>query len=844
MASTDRSRWDELLPVAAIFGLATTPTLLLGAAPRDLRSLFVVAAFGVAWAMAVRALVQSRRFPMPIESLALAVAAGFTLLQALPVGSFVAGLLGGASFDRAGEALRATGVDEPWRFLSYEPAATLAEGIRLWAWALVLAAFVALSGRRGSRRTILGAVALQGALQAVAGVAAYFFDLDVRTLFTHNPLAMRPGFHGTFLNDNHAAAAFNLAAFAFLGLALEAEWRRRVFWSACAIAMATCTLAVDARAGSVVLVLTALLFLGWLRWVSPNAKSTRPLAVQVLLAVGIIAATVLAFAAVDQFTFQYLGESNIDQAVAGKTSIWGPALRLVADHPWAGVGRGAFAVAVSAYNDTDPTRTYDYVENAPLQWLADWGIPFGGAAIVVIAFLGVRLLLAVSDRRTLLAAMFGVVAVAMQNLVDFSIEVPGVALPVLAILGAAIAHRSGTAGKRGLIRKNLPARTAIFVTTFSLMLILPLRWADDHSLDAAREHVERVAREARTEGSVPAVEVDSALADETRLHPLDAFLYDVGARIALAQNRSDQAASLADAALLLFPRSLTANLLRAEADRALGRTDDATRRLANLVELRPDAEKAIFGFLLAGQWRDVDVAHILTGPSGAFERYVESLVQARRNRKAIGVLRARLQEVPGDRTSLRQAGRLLIDAGDIDGANTMGVRLLALYPAEPDGWLLSARVAGLQDQHLEALTLYREAAQRTQDRTEADLGALRCLLLLGRGVEFDELAHQLEGRIGRNVYGRSDLLQLLASHEARLGRFSVALDHLERAERLIPSDPSIPFARAHIRLQAGDREGARRDLRRVLSLDPLHRLARQELIELDDLNRASPPITP
>ncbi len=825
-----------------ICALVSLPALCLGAASPDLRIASALAAFAVAWGVAVRGSVRSTRFPVPAEAIVMAVAAAFTVLQSLPVGPVVAGWLGGTSADRIDQVVTATGIASPWRTLSADPGSTLVEGIRLWAGALMLATFTAISVRRRRRRTILMAVAMMGALQGLAGLATGLFGMDIRTAFTDNPLASQPGFHGTFLNDNHTAGAFNLAAFAFLGLALDTPSPFRFAFYAGAVWMAWGTFIVGSGGASLVLVLTGAMYLAWSTWLCPDpSRSRQPKSIRVLLAVGLVAALVLAFVAVDQWVIRYGQESQLARSVDGKTRIWGPALELALEHPFAGVGRGAFPVAVTAVNNVHPSMTYDYVENAPLQALADWGFPAGILLLAITIFLGIRLLLAASDRKPLLAAMFGVVAVALQNLGDFSLEMPGIALPVLAIVGAAITHRRRVASQEGRPRHTIRAPVALGIASASLALAVPLAWAGSQSLDRSRSTLQGVYNRVRSGEPIPADVAESTLSSAVKLHPHDAFMFDLGSRIAFTQERMDRAGVLADAALLLFPRSVSAGLVRIEVDRALGRPEESTHRLATLLDVRPDAETTVFDFLENARWPDADVAASLHGDSGTLDRYVDALVRARRLPQAIRVLKARIAQEPDDRASMFKASKLLLNVGDVAAADETAVRLLALFPETQDGWLLLARIARFRDQNLEALALFREAASRAPDSTEADLGILRSLLMLGRGEEFADMAHRLEARIGRDIYTRSELLQMMATRESRLGRYATALDRLEQAERLVPWDPMIPLARARVRLASGDVPGARRELHRCLALDPTHPEARQALESLDNVNPAKLP---
>jgi len=268
--------------------------------------------------------------------------------------------------------------------------------------------------------------------------------------------------------------------------------------------------------------------------------------------------------------------------------------------------------------------------------------------------------------------------------------------------------------------------------------------------------------------------------------------------------------------------------------------DDADRRLVDLLADRPDAEASIFTFLQAGRWPSADVVRILADRPGGLDRYLDSLLRARRHVDAEAVLRAMLAVDAEERNALSRLGDLLLRTGDLPGADDLAVRLVGAHPAAPDGWLLMGRVAQARDQHLEAYTLFREAAARGPDSTAADLGVLRSLLFLGREEEFEAVEKRLESKVGRSVAARAELLRLQASHDARMGKHAAALDALDRAERLIPRDVSIVVARAYVRRQAGDPEGAKRELHRALSMDPSNREAKAALDALEGVTPTAP----
>src|SRR5262249_19741601 len=121
---------------------------------------------------------------------------------------------------------------------------------------------------------------------------------------------------------------------------------------------------------------------------------------------------------------------------------WPNALRLIAEFPLCGVGRGAFEPAFTRFADLAGSIRFSHVENQYLQAAADWG----PAEVVALGVLAWRRLAAawrgLADEPVGVPAFVAVVAVALHDVVDFSTELPGIALPMLALLATLCARRA------------------------------------------------------------------------------------------------------------------------------------------------------------------------------------------------------------------------------------------------------------------------------------------------------------------------------------------------------------------------------------------------------------------
>jgi tetratricopeptide (TPR) repeat protein len=121
--------------------------------------------------------------------------------------------------------------------------------------------------------------------------------------------------------------------------------------------------------------------------------------------------------------------------------------------------------------------SYKALENEYLQAIVDWGIPGAAAAGVCLIFLA---LLALSRwRRSPVEAgcIAGLVAIGLQGVVDFGLSMPGVAMPVVAVLAFLTAGKlEGRAASRskGLVAAFVVAGAAL-ISVAALPFATPLR---------------------------------------------------------------------------------------------------------------------------------------------------------------------------------------------------------------------------------------------------------------------------------------------------------------------------------------------------------------------------------
>ena len=116
------------------------------------------------------------------------------------------------------------------------------------------------------------------------------------------------------------------------------------------------------------------------------------------------------------------------------------------------MGRGAFEVAYTRVNATS-TLTFSHLENEYLQAVVDWGIP--GAAFLALA-MGLLILSAIRRWQAgplEAGALGGLAALALQNVADFNLEFPGVALPALALIATLLPTELAKPGSSHVARR-------------------------------------------------------------------------------------------------------------------------------------------------------------------------------------------------------------------------------------------------------------------------------------------------------------------------------------------------------------------------------------------------------
>jgi hypothetical protein len=393
----------------ALVALGATHWALRGAVPVDYRRPLLVVVLGCAAWTAVQAL----PLPCGVAKLLAATAAEHVLMNRELLGDPSAGAC----------------------TLSFDPGATrweLAKGVA------IVAAFLSawLLAAAGHRRKVLMAVGASVVLMALVGLAHLATGAE-RVFGAYEPrYSMHRPVLAPLLNPNHLSGflAMGVPVLAGLGLATRDAARRTIWMGGAALCGTTAILTLSR--GGVASLVAGMLFLGVLAARRRAGRGGRR-SVAGLIWVGGALVLMLAGGA-------YLALGPVTREFAEgdltKLELIAQAGAFVLEHPWLGVGRGAFAAAFVQAGGLADYRA-EHPENLVVQWAAEWGLPVALALIGVIAW---ALRRAAVELRSLerAGALAAVGSIAAHDLVDFSLELAGVAVVGAALIGAAIPSRS------------------------------------------------------------------------------------------------------------------------------------------------------------------------------------------------------------------------------------------------------------------------------------------------------------------------------------------------------------------------------------------------------------------
>jgi O-antigen ligase/tetratricopeptide (TPR) repeat protein len=737
MRQRDRITWWITIATVVIAVMA------IGGALR-----WAVIAFAIACAagLAMQVTSQRRLAGRPPLLLLLGVAVALTAVQLIPFPAALLELLNPTAYElRVDGAVMAGGDAPAFMALSLDPAGTLFELVKLAAYtALAYVALRLAATERGRTRLVM---LVAGVIGAAAAIGMINMLVEANTLFgLYRPRHAGREFLGPLLNRNHFASLLAVGAILGGGLALRPRLptQERLLWVVIAVLCLVESLLIQSRGAAVGLALGLGVFGGLLllqRWFQdPERKTRRPDLKKVTLpatTVVLCCLTLVVFFSAGGVSDELSRTSTAELSEPlSKFVAWRSGAELLRESPWIGVGRGGFESAFTRVHEGSGFLTYSHLENEYLQAAVDWGIP---GALAVAFVLGWTALIAVRrwNGGPLAAAGLGaLVTVAAQSMVDFAVELPGLAVPMVIVLATLTyvplveAGRTRTARARIVRSASLAGLAAIV-----LLLITPL------GRTLHEDHIQL----SEQKGPL-SIELGRAAMDR---HPVD-YLATAYVAAALFAENDVSGKHLLNHALTLHP------------------THPDLHRLAGRLLLRSgNPRQALVEYRLA------IAANV--NPVSVLRELIQRFPQADQA----------IQALPIDHPAPRRVARVLADEERSDLAVRYLTRVITEKPAEVDTLKLMAEIAGQRKDHAASELANRRLAE-LQHSQDAYLALARAL---HEQKKYDEAAKSAQRAIDKRgpISAEVEANLLLADIYIGAAKWPAARTHLIK----LIEDPDI-----------------------------------------------------
>jgi O-antigen ligase len=235
---------------------------------------------------------------------------------------------------------------------------------------------------------------------------------------------------------------------------LKPGWRNHLLWlsspdaseiiaAAFAVALMALSVLLSMSRSGLIGLLASLAISGWLI-VRRRSNGSSPAVIAAYLLFVVLAAG--AWAGFDRIAARFAGnESSLD----GRIGIWTDTLRFAQRFPLTGTGVNTYSTATLFYQTVYLDKHYDTAHNDYLQLLAE-----GGLLVCVPAVLAIFVFARTVRRRFAesspegtsywirAGAVTGIAVIALQETIDFSLQIPGNALLFTVLLAIAVRQPS------------------------------------------------------------------------------------------------------------------------------------------------------------------------------------------------------------------------------------------------------------------------------------------------------------------------------------------------------------------------------------------------------------------
>lgn len=484
-----------------------------------------------------------------------------------------------------------------WTRLSLVPSNTGVEAARLMGLTTLFVVAAQMSWRFVATVIVVGAVGIVGlgfVHEWSDAAAVYGVYWPVERDLSRSYELVTP-----FINPNHQSAAFLLAIFAAWALWVDDiervetavdpdRQRERQLVLAGAMGLLVFALLLSLSRGTLIVFAVTALVTRASIGATRSRRATRgrltalmtPRGAAWALAVLVVVAGVGTHGA-----WQQLGTLAQPGAFDQKFGVVREALALVAWSPVLGIGRGTFVDVYPLLGSTTTAIVHTHLENLPAAWLVEFG-PVVTVLVGVAAWRWMGGAWGAATTKSQRVALLGIVAVLVQNLADFNLELLGVAAPTVALAGALSPTAASSPSRRwrGPTVKRTLIGLGLVVTTTIAGWSLPGTWSSTQAWKRSnRQHADA-----------------TEIAPRLRQRPLDGDLHMARARAAARRRDWPAVESAARAVMVTRTDAVEAKLLLAKARREAG-DDDTARRIAAeaITHLRAPLSAEIVRYVVA-----------------------------------------------------------------------------------------------------------------------------------------------------------------------------------------------------------------------------------------------------
>jgi tetratricopeptide (TPR) repeat protein len=708
--------------------------------------------------------------------------------------------------------------------------------------AAALAVFLlALSGAtsRRHRRVLLQVIALAGVAAVLSGLGHRIFGIErLYGLFdVFGPVLMGP-----FINPNHSAELFELAAFAALALAMSTEGEMRIPWYLAAGFSAAAALATMSRGSLLALFAGGATFVALRlhadRDAEPDPSEPKPRATALGRTLGwaLGALVCLAAVAVALGATPLLDEVSHTNFTSGteKTMVWRDAWTVVLRHPL-GIGRHAFDRVFPAYKTLRLSSRFEFVESAPLQALIDVGWPGLAALVVGLAWV-VRRVAAIWRRDYVAAALVAALAaVAAHNLVDFGLETMGIRLPFVAIAGVLIGRALGRGDDE---RRSVPAGgippgrkgRVLVVSAVAVGLVVGFV----AQLRTGGTDLERRWRVASTSDERRTLALEAGQRFPTDYYFPFLQSYDEPLRSVVAGEPSPRLAAL-NRALRLCPGCAPLHHETARALLGLGRRAQALSSFRDMLRIDPSRIGPALNELERDSFPPAELATMAVGDGPETMAVARYMVVKKAEREALALLAdASAKGVPATEVLLVKAD-LMLELGRYEEAKQALAKAATASPRDARVEAARGLVAERAGQLEEALRHARAAAVLSPFAIEVARQRLNLVVRLQRWSELDEALERLKVALRQNGQNVTEVHMVAGETHAARGNLGRALSEFRTAAAVDGMNPAVWTALARTAEARGDLNGASEAYQRVVVLRPGDPEATQSLPRLEKM---------